>query len=119
VGAKINNAPFKAHSENDFIVSNEQPPIQKITRQHFIQSDIRKYDLTMSRASISQQIKKICALCNRGFCRRKGRGKCWAVAHNPIRFICLKCLTKFLNAEVAEKGTLEHIGLVKPVEFDT
>lgn len=114
----MNKPPFNAYSENDFEVSNEQPPIQKIMHQHFIQSDIRKFDLKMSRAPVSQQIKKICAICNRGFCRRKGRGKCWAVAHNPIRFICLECSTKLLNAEIAEKETLEHIGLVKAVEFD-
>lgn len=53
----------------------------------------------LSRAPISEQLKKICFSCEKGFCKRKGRAKFCTVNGQPHRYICEKCTNNLLAAK--------------------
>lgn len=58
---------------------------------HFEKHALPQYDLHLSRGPNYQQVLKICYVCRKGFCKRKGREKALEVANAPGRWVCLKC----------------------------
>ena len=59
--------------------------------QHFEKHTLPGYDLHLSRGPNHLQVLKICYVCRKGFCKRKGRAKALEVANAPGRWVCLKC----------------------------
>lgn len=45
----------------------------------------------LNRSGIVDRLRKICFVCNRGFCQRKGRAKACVVAGHPGRYVCRCC----------------------------
>ena len=59
--------------------------------QHFEKHMLPGYDTQLSRGPNHLQVLKICYVCRKGFCKRKGRAKALEVANAPGRWVCLKC----------------------------
>ena len=68
--------------------------------QHFEISHVAKYEKVLSRDVSNRQLLKVRYGCNKGFCKRKGRGKAAPVSNHPGRFVCAKCADKLANGEV-------------------
>ena len=71
--------------------------------QHFESSIIPRLGHKLSRAPVDEQLKKICFSCEKGFCKRKGRGKFSIVSNHPGRYVCEKCTRDFINGKPNSK----------------
>jgi hypothetical protein len=71
--------------------------------QHFKLSQLQEHNNRLSRDIESRQVFKICYVCAKGFCKRKGRGKASPIANVPGRFVCQKCVAALADGEVNEK----------------
>jgi hypothetical protein len=74
--------------------------------QHFEKHMLPEYHNRAHRDINARQVLKICYVCRKGFCKRKGREKAFPIANAPRRWGCLKCM----------KNPPAHILLLRPLK---
>ena len=71
--------------------------------QHFELGIIPQINQKLTRAPLTEQLKKICFSCKKGFCKKKGRSKAAIVGNHPGRYVCEKCTNDFIAGKPNSK----------------